>query len=319
VDFLVVRIGAGDIPALLAAAPDRGEPASDPARFAGLFDGPDLAADVEEQFDDALAINSVLLIQDVFIDAAVRGHRLGPWTLAEIIHRIADVTNDLVVMSPHICELVVPTIWDNMEELSEHAYRYWQDQLNLEPIAGGFLGQATAFTHLENARRALDDVYGSFITVDTGALALRRANNDTDLWPIRAPGGQPAEKSDIAQQPHDQSGQRSEPVWGSPEYHLRALRRIVSTVDKDDETAAARLSATVSFFGEEDSEGQQAAVFQRAANYFRGHPELAIDTANWTTFEDDDGHVRFALDVGVIPPGGISDEQVRHLYPKADE
>lgn len=58
VDFLVVRIGAGDIPAMLAAAPARGEPASDPAHFAGLFDGPDLAADVEEQFDDALAINT---------------------------------------------------------------------------------------------------------------------------------------------------------------------------------------------------------------------------------------------------------------------
>ena len=97
------------------------------------------------------------------------------------------------------------------------------------------------------------------------------------------------------------------------------LGRIVPTVDEGDETAAARLSATVSFFGEGDSEGQEAAVFQRAADYFRGHPELAVDTANWTTFEDDDGHTRFALDIGVIPPGGISDDQARRLYPNADE
>jgi hypothetical protein len=34
---------------------------------------------------------------------------------------------------------------------------------------------------------------------------------------------------------------------------------------------------------------QEAEVFQRAAGYFKAHPELTVSAANWTTFTSDDG------------------------------
>jgi hypothetical protein len=188
IDFLVARLGNGSIPAMLAATPGRGEAASDPAHFAQLFDGQELDGDIEEQFDDALCIHTVLLIQDAFIDPAFRGHRLGPWTVADVVHRMADVTNGLVAMFPHLCDLVVPTVYDDMDELYDEAYSYWQRHLNLEPLGDGFLGQATAFTHLENARAALEDARSAFVAIDVGEFELRRRNNDPDLWPLVAGG-----------------------------------------------------------------------------------------------------------------------------------
>ena len=65
-----------------------------------LFDGAELTRGVEEQFDDALSFHTVLLVQDAFIDPAFRGHRLGPWAVADVIHRMADVVTSLVVMFP---------------------------------------------------------------------------------------------------------------------------------------------------------------------------------------------------------------------------
>ncbi len=187
IDFLVARLGNGSIPAMLAATPGRGEAASDPAHFAQLFDGPELDEDIEEQFDDALCIHTVL-IQDAFVDPAFRGHRLGRWTVADVVHRMADVTNGIVAMFPHLCDLVVPTVYDDMDALYDEAYSYWQQHLNLEPLGDGFLGQATAFTHLENARAALEDARSAFVAIDVGEFELRRRNNDPDLWPLAAGG-----------------------------------------------------------------------------------------------------------------------------------
>jgi hypothetical protein len=182
---LVVRLHYRDIGAMLNATPGRGERASDPSWFSQLFHGAELAPEVEEQFEDALAIHSVLLVQDAFIDPAFRGHRLGPWTVADVIHRMADVVTSLVLMFPHLCELVIPTIWDSMEELYDAAYGYWQQQLSLEPMGDGFLGQATAFTSLENARAALEEaVPSTFITLDPGELVRRQRNSESDLWPL---------------------------------------------------------------------------------------------------------------------------------------
>ncbi|MCW2685472.1 MAG: hypothetical protein JWR37_362 [Mycobacterium sp.] len=131
-----------------------------------------------------MSIFTVLLIQDAFVDEAFRGHRLAPWAIAEVVYRMSDTINGLVVMCPHLCGLVVPTIWDRMEEVYDHSYRYWQQHLNLEPVRDGFLGQATAFTHLENGRAALDDVRSTFVALDAATLAHRRQNKDPDLWPL---------------------------------------------------------------------------------------------------------------------------------------
>ncbi|WP_433635601.1 hypothetical protein [Nocardia sp. CA-120079] len=107
-----------------------------------------------------------------------------------------------------------------------------------------------------------------------------------------------------------------EPAWGTVEYHLIGLQRVASSIE-DGPQAEAYLSATVSFIGDSDMVGE-AEVLQRAADYFRAHPELTVQTANWTRFEGSDGYPRFALELGVLPPASpLTTEQVRQFYPNA--
>lgn len=108
-----------------------------------------------------------------------------------------------------------------------------------------------------------------------------------------------------------------EPPVGSPEYQLIGLERIVSSIDKNDEGAHARLSATVTFLGDGDMV-QEAEIFQRAADYFRSHPELCVNSANWITFDDPGSDDEcYGLEVTVSPPGWLSPDQVPYIYPNA--
>ncbi|MEV7465310.1 hypothetical protein AB0O20_02200 [Streptomyces kronopolitis] len=109
----------------------------------------------------------------------------------------------------------------------------------------------------------------------------------------------------------------SEPAWGTPEYHLRGLKRVVSTIDEDSPHASAFLSATVAFNGDGD-QVNEADVFQKAADYFREHPELAVHAANWTTFLTEAGLVRYQLELSVVPPAYIDPEDASRLYPRAE-
>lgn len=112
-------------------------------------------------------------------------------------------------------------------------------------------------------------------------------------------------------------GNTPEPPWDSPEYRLIGLERIVSSIDEHDEGATAFLSATVTFFGDGDMV-QEAEIFQRAADYFKDHPELTVHSANWTTFDnlDVDGE-QYGLELTVGPPAWISPDQARYIYPNA--
>jgi hypothetical protein len=109
---------------------------------------------------------------------------------------------------------------------------------------------------------------------------------------------------------------RPEPAWGTPEYRLTGLERIVSTIDENDAGAGSFLSATVMFTGDGDMV-QEAEVFQRAADYFRAHPELSVRSANWTTFRGPDDSQRYGLELSIEPPAWIRPEDARAVYPKA--
>ncbi|MFI9214320.1 hypothetical protein ACIGW7_40095 [Streptomyces sp. NPDC053253] len=109
---------------------------------------------------------------------------------------------------------------------------------------------------------------------------------------------------------------QSEPAWDTPEYRLIGLERIASSIPEEDEGAGAFLSATVAFIGDGDTV-REAEVFQRAAEYFKAHPELAVQSAHWTTFPDADGGERFQLELSVVPPGWIRPEDARRIYPRA--
>lgn len=91
----------------------------------------------------------------------------------------------------------------------------------------------------------------------------------------------------------------------------------MSSTDEHDEGAVAFLSATVTFLRDGDMV-QEAEIFQRAADYSRGHPELCVQSANWTTFDnpDDDGE-QYGLELSVGPPAWISPEHARRIYPNA--
>jgi hypothetical protein len=66
-----------------------------------------------------------------------------------------------------------------------------------------------------------------------------------------------------------------EPPFGTAEYEMLGLERIVSTAGEGHEGVSAFLTATVTFAGDGDMV-QEAEVFQRAAGYFRAHPELKV-------------------------------------------
>jgi hypothetical protein len=72
-----------------------------------------------------------------------------------------------------------------------------------------------------------------------------------------------------------------EPPFGTPEYETLGLERIVSTAGEGHEGVSTFLTATVTFAGDGDMV-QEAGVFQRAADNFKAHPELAVTAANWT-------------------------------------
>jgi hypothetical protein len=107
-----------------------------------------------------------------------------------------------------------------------------------------------------------------------------------------------------------------EPPFGTPEYEMLGLERVVSTAGEGHEGVSAFLTATVTFAGDGDMV-QEAEVFQRAADYFRTHPELKVTAANWTTFTSDDEGERYALVLSVVPPAWLNPDDARRIYPKA--
>jgi hypothetical protein len=109
-----------------------------------------------------------------------------------------------------------------------------------------------------------------------------------------------------------------EPPFGTPEYEMLGLERVVSTAGEGREGISAFLTATVTFAGDGDMV-QEAEVFQRAAGYFKAHPELRVTAANWTTFADDDEGVRYALVLSVVPPAWLNPDDARRIYPKAKQ
>lgn len=107
-----------------------------------------------------------------------------------------------------------------------------------------------------------------------------------------------------------------EPPFGTAEYRMLGLERVVSTAGEGREGVSAFLTATVTFAGDGDMV-QEAQVFQRAADYFKAHPELTVSAANWTTFTSEDGGERYALVLSVVPPAWVGPDDARRIYPKA--
>jgi hypothetical protein len=156
-DFLTIRLGEHSIADMLDAL------SSDAENFAGLFDGKYVADSVQDQFQEPF--NTALILLTVFVAEPLRGHDLGVWLAAEVIARMASVSDTFVLLYPH-------PAGETPEDVSEiqaidALNRYWR-KAGLVPLDEhpGFLGQSTAYTALPAARCALQHAEDVEIRVD---------------------------------------------------------------------------------------------------------------------------------------------------------
>ena len=94
-DFTVIRLGTEDPIALCLDQFD-----GDHEMLAGLFDGNQLAEQVEEQYETLTVVTEAVLIPNItFVAEPLRGHDLGLWLVSETIHRM--LPTGIVLMWPY--------------------------------------------------------------------------------------------------------------------------------------------------------------------------------------------------------------------------
>lgn len=165
-EFVIVRVGEQPIGDLLDSLSE------DAAEFGELFDDDDVAAVVQEQFEDA-PFNRVLIITAVNVGAPVRGHGLGAWLVAEVIDKMASPTDTLVLLRPHPAD---PSDDHGSESAAVEARsRHWQ-RVGLEPVEDKFLAAATAYSHLSRARSALSSIADIRLAVPLSQIGPERAH-----------------------------------------------------------------------------------------------------------------------------------------------
>jgi hypothetical protein len=90
------------------------------------------------------------------------------------------------------------------------------------------------------------------------------------------------------------------PRVGTPEYEVLKYQRVAAGLSGAF-GAKARATLVAAFEGDGDLVNV-CDVLQRAADYFKQHPELNVANAAWQTTVDMDGKVGFALELEVVPP-----------------
>jgi hypothetical protein len=163
-DFTLIRLGTEDPIALCLDQFD-----GDHEMLAGLFEGNQLAGQVEEQYETLAVITEVVLIPNVaLVIEPLRGHDLGAWLVAETIHRM--LPTGMVLMWPYpvlpdpdpdadpaqIAELDYA-----IGRLSDHFGRCGLTPVESAPWA---LGMSTAFEALPAARSRLGAVRNTMVS-----------------------------------------------------------------------------------------------------------------------------------------------------------
>lgn len=161
ITFLTARLDP-DLPELLDAI------SGDTAAFMPLFDGEDIVEGLQEQFE---AWPSGLLILDqAHLHPAVRGHDLGAWAVAEVIHAMTYCGDVLILTYPS------PPGGQNLPKrelrrAQNRLARYWEKVgLVRLDVAPHLMGQSTVYRYLDEARAALAPVAEVRIEVDAEAL-----------------------------------------------------------------------------------------------------------------------------------------------------
>ena len=158
-DFTVIRLGTEDPIALCLDQFD-----GDHEMLAGLFDGNQLAEQVEEQYETLTVVTEVVLIPNIaFVAEPLRGHDLGVWLVSETIHRM--LPTGIVLMWPYPVLSSDPVLDADPAQiaaldgaigrLSDHFGRCGLTPVESAPWA---LGMSTAFEALAVARSLLGAV-----------------------------------------------------------------------------------------------------------------------------------------------------------------
>lgn len=163
-EFLVIDVGREPVVELLNSLPQ------DTDRFAGLFEGSDVAPPVQEQFED-VPFNRILIVTVVEVSEPLRGNGLGAWVVADVIGRMASPIDTLVLLRP-------APLGPQPSKAAELAgiralSRYWQ-LYGLAPIkhVPDVLGAATAYSHLSRAREALRALENEVMAVPQSAITV---------------------------------------------------------------------------------------------------------------------------------------------------
>lgn len=132
---------------------------TDAERFSILFAHHWLRPDIEEQFD--VAADYAVLALEIYIEPLLRGHQVGPWTLAEIAHHMLPSHTGLIVV-PDGGEDGETTVamTDFERRRGTHRARHWTDA-GLVPLRScpEFLCGSAAYTRMDTARQALADTF----------------------------------------------------------------------------------------------------------------------------------------------------------------
>ncbi len=156
-DFLTIRVGEHPIADLLDSL------SQDADHFSGLFADDDINDALQEQFDD-VPFNRILIVTMVCVAEPLRGHELGAWLVSEVIASMAGAIDTLVLLYPHPAD--TETEDGSVLAAVNTLANYWL-RVGLVPLDGHpeFLGQATAYNALPNARDKLRSVSNVEISV----------------------------------------------------------------------------------------------------------------------------------------------------------
>ncbi|MFD9669749.1 hypothetical protein ACFWAY_50780 [Rhodococcus sp. NPDC059968] len=166
-DFTLIRLGTEDPVALCLDQFDGYH-----EMLAGLFDGNQLTAEVEEQFETmGIAADVVLVPNIAFVTEPLRGHNLGAWLVAETIHRMLPA--GIVLMWPYPMASSdspqIDALDSAITRLSDHFQLCGLTPVESAPWA---LGMSTAFVALGDARSQLSSVRGTSVSIPLADLRV---------------------------------------------------------------------------------------------------------------------------------------------------
>ncbi|WP_280299430.1 hypothetical protein [Nocardia abscessus] len=124
-EFLIVRLGEEPVSGAVL------NQTSEIAVFGPLFEGAQIAGDVQAQFDGEPIRNAVLVVSAILLDP-LRGNGLGAWMISRLIRRMLPGHDGLVLMYPSPlfkCEDPV-----QQRQAVESLTRHWGNSIGVEPI-----------------------------------------------------------------------------------------------------------------------------------------------------------------------------------------